>query len=135
MPEIKNKPVTIDDVKNKAKLLIEERVKNKKKPLKVHENIINGISNKEYDGDFYEINDKIINLKKPLLTDEAKEEMNAMMHNVQDPDGRSFKNLYQYIIEDDIIDLLGDTKFVSFFSPFKTFSENEIKEYEKFQNK
>ena len=135
IPEIKNKPITIDDVKNKAKLLIEERVKNKKKPLKVHENIINGISNKEYEGDFYEINDKIINLKKPLLTDEAKEEMDVMMHNVQDPEGRSFKNLYQYIIEDDIIDLLGDTKFVSFLSPFKTFSENEIKEYEKTHKK
>ena len=54
--------------------------------------------------------------------------MDVMMHNVQDPEGRSFKNLYQYIIEDDIIDLLGDTKFASFLSPFKTFSENEIKE-------
>lgn len=135
VPEIKNKPITIEDVKNKAKLLIDERIKNKKKPLKVHENIINGVSNKEYDGDFYEINKKIIDLKTPLLTDDAKKEMDLMMHTVQDTEDRSFKNLYQYIIEDDIVELLGDTRFASFFSVFKTYSENEIKEYNSFMAK
>lgn len=135
VPEIKNKPITIEDVKNKAKLLIDERIKNKKKPLKVHENIINGVSNKEYDGDFYEINKKIIDLKTPLLTDDAKNEMDLMMHTVQDTEDRSFKNLYQYIIEDDIVELLGDTRFASFFSVFKTYSENEIKEYNNFMAK
>lgn len=135
VPEIKNKPITIEDVKNKAKLLIDERIKNKKKPLKVHENIINGVSNKEYDGDFYEINKKIIDLKTPLLTDDAKNEMDLMMHTVQDTEDRSFKNLYQYIIEDDIVELLGDTRFASFFSVFKTYSENEIKEYNSFMSK
>lgn len=132
IPEIKSKPITIEDVKNKAKFLIEERTKNKKKPLKVHENIINGVSNKEYDGDFYDINDKLINLKKPLLTEEAINEMNSMIHNVQDPEGRSFSNLYQYIIEDDIIDFLGDTKFASFFTTFKQLEDREKKEYENF---
>lgn len=131
VPEIKNEKITIEDVKNKTKLLIEDRVNNKKKPLKLHENIINGVSNKEYDGDFYEINEKIINLKKPLLTNEAKNEMDNMIHNVQDPEDRSFKNLYRFIIEDDIIDFLGDTKFSSFFSPFIQFSEREKKEFEK----
>ena len=135
IPEIKNKKITIDDVKNKAKLLIEERIANKKKPLKVHENILNGVSNKEYDGDFYEINEKIINLKKPLLTNDAKDEMDAMMHAPQDPEGRSFKNLYQYIIEDKVEELMGDTKFASFFNTFKQLTEREINEFEKYQKK
>ena len=132
MPEMKDKVVTIDDIKNKVKLLIEERVKDKKKPLKVHENIINGISNKEYDGDFYAINEKIINLKKPLLSEDAITEMNSMMHAPQDPDGRSFKNLYKLIVEHDITDLMGDTKFSSFFSTFKQLEDREIKEYQNF---
>ena len=101
----------------------------KKKPLQVHENILNGVSNKEYDGDFYEINNKIINLSKPLLSDEAKETMDAMMYAPQDPEGRSFKNLYQYICEDKITELIGDTRFASFFAPFKSFAEREIKRY------
>lgn len=129
IPEIKEKPITIDDVKNRAKLLIEDRISNKKKPLKLHENILNGTSNKEYEGDFYDINEKIINLKKPLLSDEAKNEMDLMIHTPQDPTDRSFQNLYKLLLEDDITELIGDTKFVSFFAPFKKIEENEKKRF------
>lgn len=130
MPEIINREVTIDEVKERAKMLIEERKQSKKKPLQYCENIINGISKKEYDGNFYEINEKLINLKKPLLTDEAKNELESMMYAPQDPTDRSFKNLYNYIIEDDITDLLDCNKFTSFFAPFKKLAEKEIKRYE-----
>lgn len=130
MPEAKTREITVEEVKKRAKQLVDERVSQKKKPLQVHENILNGISNKEYDGDFYEINNKLINLSKPLLSDEAKETMDAMMYAPQDPEGRSFKNLYQYICEDKITELIGDTRFASFFAPFKSFAEREIKRYE-----
>lgn len=129
IPEYLDRKITIDDVKERAKELIDERVKSKKKPLQVHQNIINGVSNKEYDGDFYEINKKIIDLKHPLLSDEAKNIIDSMMYAPQDPDGRSFANLYSYILEDGITDLVGDTKFASFFSPFKKLEEKEIKRY------
>ena len=129
MPEAKTREITVEEVKKRAKQLVDERVSQKKKPLQVHENILNGVSNKEYDGDFYEINNKIINLSKPLLSDEAKETMDAMMYAPQDPEGRSFKNLYQYICEDKITELIGDTRFASFFAPFKSFAEREIKRY------
>ena len=99
----------------------------------MHENVVNGVSNKQYDGDFYLINRKIIDLKHPLLSKEAEETMEAMMYAPQDPEGRSFKNLYQYIVEDNIDELLGDTKFASFFSPFKSFAQREIKRYEESQ--
>ena len=129
MPEMKTKKITVEDVKNRAEELINERKTAKKKPLKVHENIIDGVSNKDYDGDFYEINDKIINLKHPLLTDDAKNEMDNMMYAPQDPEGRSFGNLYRMIEEDGIVEFNGDTKFASFFNLFKRLSEKEIKRY------
>lgn len=129
MPEAKKREITIEEVKDRAQKLIDERILEKKKPLKLHENIVNGISNKEYAGDFYEINKKIIDLKHPLLSDEAKEEMDAMMHAPQDPEGRSFKNLSAMIREDNIEELMGDTKFASFFAPFKSFADREIKRY------
>ena len=53
-----------------------------------------------------------------------------MMYATQDPEGRSFKNLYQYIVEDDIDELTGDTRFASFLAPFKSFAEREIKRFE-----
>lgn len=129
MPEYLTKKITIEDVKTRAQELINERKANKKKPLQMHENIINGVSNKEYDGDFYEINKKIIDLTNPLLTDSAKDEIDSMMYAPQDPEGRSIQNLYRFILEDGIDDLRGDTKFASFFNPFKRLSDKEIKRY------
>ena len=129
MPEMRDRPVTIDEVINRAQEKIEERIAAKKKPLEWHKNIVNGVSNKDYDGDFYEINEKIINLKKPLLTKEAKEELDSMMYEVQDPEGRSFQNLYDYILEDGIDELKDTNSFARFFEEYKLFADREVKRY------
>lgn len=130
MPEIAHKPVTVDEVRERARQLCEERVKEKKKPLQWQENIVNGVANKNYDGDFYEINDKLINLEHPLLTKEAEEEISDMMYNAMDPSDRSFGNLYKIIVENDIMELLSDSAFSNFFVPFKELSKKEIERYE-----
>ena len=135
MPEIKDRPVTINEVKERAAQKILERQENKKKPLKWHENIVNGVSKRNYNGDFYEINDKIINLSNPLLTNDAKEEMDATMYAPMDPEGRSLSNLYTYILEDNITDLKNSDKFSTFFSHFKPLIDKEIKRYNEFLGK
>lgn len=135
MPEIKDRPVTINEVKERAAQKILERKENKKKPLKWHENIVNGVSKRNYNGDFYEINDKIINLSNPLLTNDAKEEMDATMYAPMDPEGRSLSNLYTYILEDNITDLMNSDKFSTFFSHFKPLIDKEIKRYNDFLGK
>ena len=131
IPEIKERPITIDEVIERAKTMVTERINNKKKPLKWQENIVNGVSRGDYDGNFYEINKKIIDLSEPLISDEAKDELNNMMYNVQDPEGRSFKNLYKYIVEDDITELRNENKFAGFFEPFKSLADKEISRYKK----
>lgn len=135
MPEIKERPITINEVKERAAQKIQERKNDKKKPLKWHENIINGVSKRNYQGNFYEINDKIINLSNPLLTDEAKEEMDNTMYAPMDPEGRSISNLYEYILEDNITDLKNTDRFSSFFSTFKPLMDREIRRYKEFVNK
>ena len=135
IPEIKDRPITINEVKERALEKIEERKQEKKKPLKWHENIVNGVSKRNYNGDFYEINEKIINLSKPLLTDEAKQEMDATMYTPMDPEGRSFINLYQYILDDNITDLKNHDRFSSFFSTFKPLADREINRYNKYIKK
>lgn len=129
MPEISTRPITVEEVKERAQNLINERIESKKKPLLVHQNIVNGVANKEYNGDFYEINKKIIDLKHPLMTDTAKEEMDSMMYAPQDPEDRSFGNLYKMINEDNIEELMSETKFSSFFNIFKRLQEKELKLY------
>lgn len=135
MPEIKERPVTINEVKERAAQKIQERKDAKKKPLKWHENIVNGISKRSYNGDFYEINDKIINLSNPLLTQSAKEEMDSTMYAPMDPEGRSLTNLYSYILEDDITDLKNSDRFSTFFSHFKPLIDKEMKRYKEFLGK
>lgn len=135
MPEIKDRPVTINEVKERAAQKILERKESKKKPLKWHENIVNGVSKRNYNGDFYEINDRIINLSNPLLTNDAKEEMDATMYAPMDPEGRSLSNLYTYILEDNITDLMNSDKFSTFFSHFKPLIDKEIKRYNEFLGK
>ena len=131
MPEIQERPITVDEVKDRANYLIEERINIKKKPLKFHENIVNGVSRRNYDGDFYEINDKLINLKKPLLTESALEELNGMRYALIDPEGRSFSNIARYVREDDITELLDDKRFSTFFIEFNSLANREKLRYEK----
>lgn len=131
MPEILTRPVAINEVRERAKEKVEERIAQKKKPLKWQENIVNGVSNNPYPGDFYEINEKIINLAHPLLTPEAEEELKEMMHNVQDPEGRSFENLYSFMREDGIDELSDSDRFAFFFEIYKPLIDKEIKNYKK----
>jgi hypothetical protein len=129
MQEMAERPVTINEVKEKAQKMIDERVEQKKKPLQWHENIVNGVSNKEYDGDFYEINEKIIDLKHPLLTKSAESDIENMMYAPLDPDGRSFENLYSMIKRDGIKDLIDINEFARFFTEFKELADREKKKF------
>ena len=132
MPEIAERPVTVEEVIERAKEKIEERKKEKKKPLKWHENIVNGVSNKEYNGDFYEINRKLIDLKHPLLTESAENDIESIMYTPLDPAGRSFENVYSMISKDNIEAWKDAGSFANFFRPFKELSDREKKRYEEF---
>ena len=65
------------------------------------------------------------------LTDEAKEDMDAMMHAPIDPEGRSFSNIYRCIQEDGISELYDESKFSAFFSSFKPFIKRETERFKK----
>lgn len=130
MPEIAERPVTLDEVKARAKEKINERIEQKKKPLQWHENIVNGVANKEYEGDFYEINTKIIDLSHPLLTKSAEENIESMMYAPLDPEGRSFGTLYEMIKRDGIEDLMNLDTFSRFFIPFKELFDREKRRFE-----
>lgn len=126
-PEFKEREVTLNEVIEKAKFINEERVKEKKKPLKWAENIVNRVTDGVQGDKIYEINDKVIDLKKPLLTDEAKKLMDNMMYAPLDPEGRSFSNLYSLLIESGIDELRDENRFSSFFSDFKGLADKEMK--------
>ena len=125
--EIKKRKVTLEEVIEKAKFINEERVKNKKKPLKWADNIVNRVTDGCQGEKIYEINKKIIDLKKPLMSTEAKELLESMMYAPIDPTDRNMENLYNIVIEYNIDKLKDPTTFGNFFSEFMYLIDKEKK--------
>lgn len=115
-PEIKDRKVTLEEIRTKATQLQESR----EKPLKVLENIIEGRSKGNHKGEFYEVNDKIINLHNPLLPDEAKEDVESLIELPMDPSDRDYKNVLKMMIDDGIMYSIpgGHDGYVTWLEPF-----------------
>lgn len=126
-PDAKTKKYTLDDIFVETQKLIENRAKEKKKPLQVTENILNRVTIGSQGKDIYEINDKLINLSNPLLTKEAIEYMEMIMYAPLDPEGRDLTNIYQIIQDNEMIDMLDEKKFGNLFSAFYKLIDTEKK--------
>lgn len=127
IPEFKTRKVELEEVVSRARQINEERVKEKKKPLKWAENIVNRVTDGVQGDMVYEINRKVIDLKNPLMTDEAKELMDDIMYTPMDSEDRSLENLYNIILKYNIEKLKDSTTFGNFFNEFVTIMEKEKK--------
>ena len=127
IPEFKTRKVELEEVVDRVRKLNEERVSNKKKPLKWAENIVNRVTDGVQGDMVYEINRKIIDLRNPLMPDDAKELMDTIMYAPMDPEGRSLDNLYNIILKYDIDKLKDPTTFGNFFSEYINIMEKEKK--------
>lgn len=126
-PEAKTQKLSLDDILSKARENIEKRLKNRKKPLVATENIINRVTDGVQKENIYEVNKKIIDLTEPLLTEEAKDEMDAIMHAPLDPNDRTLGHVYDIGVENGIIEFDDSDKFSNFFSSFYKLADNEKK--------
>lgn len=131
-PQIKNEKTDLKAIIERSKELLEERKANKKKPLKSLENIVNGITDGCQGDKLYEINEKIIDLSKPLLTDEAKESLENELYAVMDTSNRSIKNVYEIIRSYNLTELEDENKFSNLFAPFERIIMMENKRYKTF---
>ena len=131
-PEIREREVTLDEVIRKAASINEERVKQKKKPLKWAENIMNKVTDSAIGDKIYETNRKIIDLSDPLMPDEAKELLDMYIHMPMDPDDRNMQNLHHILLENKVENLTDDRVFSTFFSDYLALAENEKKFYIKY---
>ena len=117
-PQIKDTKTDLNAIIERSKQLLEERAQNKKKPLKSLENIVNGVTDGCQGDRLYEINQKIIDLSEPLLTDEARESLTNELYGIMDTSDRDIKNVYKLVNEFDLTELTNEDKFSSLFSPF-----------------
>lgn len=130
-PEFCQRKVTLDEVIEKSKKINDDRAAEKKAPLKWAENIVESITDGCQGKKLYEINEKIIDLKNPLMTEDAKELLEGFMHTPIDPEGRSMTNLYNILMEAGVDDLRDASVFGNFFTEFGYVIDNEKKFYEK----
>ena len=126
-PEMKERKVTLDEVIERARKVNEDRLKEKKKPLQWAKNIVEGVTDGAQGDKIYEINKKIIDLKNPLMTDEAKELMDSMMYTPLDSEGRSYENLYKILCDAGVDDLIDPNRFSNFFIEYSYLIEKEKK--------
>ena len=135
-PQIKDTKTDLNTIIERSKQLLEERAQNKKKPLKSLENIVNVVTDGCQGDRLYEINQKIIDLSEPLLTDEAREALTDELYGIMDTSDRDIKNVYKLVNEFDLTELTNEDKFSSLFSPFGRIimMENKrFREYEEFK--
>lgn len=123
-PDLQERVITIDEFKSKCDLLLEES----KYHNNLLKNILTGVTKEGVYGDeFYEINQKIISLDEPLLTEEAIEGIRDIILEEIDPDGRSYRNIIKMMTEDGIFQFLPkrDDKWVNFLNPFLMLTRKE----------
>lgn len=124
-PQFKTRKVTLDEVIEGAKKINEDRVKNKQKPLKWAQNIVDRVTDGAQGEQIYEINHKIIDLKNPLMTQDAIGLIDSLMYAPLDPEDRSFENLYRILIDNNIDELRDESKFSNFFVEFRFLIDKE----------
>lgn len=126
-PELKDRKVTLEEVIEKARKINEQRTVEKKKPLQWAKNIVEGVTDGVQGDRIYEINRKIIDLRNPLLTDEAKELMDSMMYSPMDAEGRSIGNLYDILMKAGVDEFKDPNRFGNFFVEYKYLIDREVK--------
>ena len=128
-PILKERPVTLIEVLDEAKKLRQERIDKKKPPLQVIENIIEAKTEGCQGNKLYEINNRIMNLKNPLMSESAIEKFEDMTLLPIDPEGRSVKNIYTKMKQNGLDRLINEHQWEKYMLPFKRIINKETDYY------
>lgn len=122
-PEIREQSISLNYIKEKSNQLFEQDKNNW-----LIKNLLTGVTKYGVFGDeFFDINQRIVSLDEPFLTDEAKEYISLLINEELDPEGRSYKNTMKMMMEDGLSLLLpkSDDAWLKFFTPFLRLARKE----------
>lgn len=134
-PDLKSKKATLNEILTRSQEMQTDRLQHKKKPLKSLENMLNRVTDGCQGKDIYEINEKIIDLSKPMLTKEAENGLKDELYAPIDPEGRDIKNIYQIINDNGMVKLQDEKTFGNVFGAFERIIKMEKNYYEKNRTK
>ena len=132
VPELAVRKMELSEVLEEVRMSEARRSIEGKKPVQAAQNILNKVTSGVQGELIYEINEKIIDLKHPFLSDEALMELNSVRYVPIDPEGRSFEDVYRIIVENQIVPWLDTNEFSRFFTPYARIIFKETKRFEKF---
>jgi 5'-3' exonuclease len=122
-PELRTQQITVEQVKDKCNVLFEQDKHNK-----LIANLLTGVTKHGVFGEeFFDVNNRIVSLDNPFLTDEAKEGIELLINENLDPEGRSYKNTMRMMMEDGIFTALpkSDDRWTMFLNPFLRLTRKE----------
>lgn len=123
VPELKERQLTLEYIRNKFNDLFENDKHNKSIT-----NFITGVTKYGVLGEeFFQVNEKIVSLDSPFLTEDAKESISLLVDDYMDSEGRSYKNTMKMMIEDGLFLLLpkSDDAWIKFLNPFLRLTRKE----------
>ena len=131
-PQIKTEKATLEGFLDTCKQLLEERKANKKKPIKCLENALNSVTDGCHGDKVYDVNKQIIDLSEPLLTDEAREDLENIYAAPIDPEGRDIRNVYRIVESNGMSEISKNINyFGNIFGCFERLKKKEIEFFEK----
>lgn len=125
IPELNERKLTIDEVIELASVRQNQRLSEKKKPLKALTNIINKVTDGVQKENIYEINERLVNLKTPMITEDAICELNDLINGVFDFTDYSLKNVMLLMKRDGLDKAMGYYRYDDFLIPFKQLINRE----------
>jgi DNA polymerase-1 len=124
-PILSERKVTLDEIINLAKEKQDERIRNKLKPLKALDNIVNSVTDGVQGKKIYEINDKLVNLANPMMTLDGIQELNMLIEGTLEDSGRDLKNVLTFLKRDGLDKTIGEQRYPEYLIPFKKLIERE----------
>jgi len=122
-PEIKTEQISVQQVIERGNLLFEQDKYNK-----LITNLLTGVTKHGVFGEeFFDVNSRIVSLENPYLTEEATENINLLINETLDQEGRSYKNAMKMMQEDGIFNVLpkSDDAWIKFLNPFLRLTRKE----------
>jgi 5'-3' exonuclease len=121
-PEIVTQPLTLEYIRYKTNFLFEQDKENK-----IIQNLITGVTKRGVFGEeFFQVNNSIVSLDEPILTEEAKENIKVLINENLDTEGRSYKNAMKMMMEDGLFQVLPKSDaWINFLNPFLRLTRKE----------
>ena len=122
-PELKTEHLSIEQIKDKTNEMFLQDKHNK-----LLANLLTGVTKHGVFGEeFFDVNSRIVSLESPFLTDEAKENIDLLINEKLDQEGRSYKNAMKMMTEDGLFNVLpkSDDSWIKFINPFLRLTRKE----------